>query len=307
MTLSAPQRLTGKLTRLGDGMTIVRTLPSARRRSIGAWCFLDHFGPVDVSGQDGLRVGPHPHIGLQTVTWLLDGEILHRDSLGSVQIIRPGQLNLMTSGCGISHSEESPPGHPPGLHGAQLWIALPDAARFTEPTFAHHAELPVFTHDGLRISVLLGDVLGQVSPGKVFTPLMGAELFADATTQATLPLRADFEYGIQVLTGRLRVDDEVLEPGTLLYLEAGRAKLHLLAEAGHFLVGHGQRRLGVTSRRAGPVPPVVSTRLQPASTSSIRVALMRSFSSGIRRGSKLMGLSRAPLSHACSAGKPLSS
>ena len=99
MTAPTPQRLTGKPTILGDGMTIVRTLPSARRRSIGAWCFLDHFGPVDVGGQDGLRVGPHPHIGLQTVTWLLSGEILHRDSLGSVQVIRPGQLNLMTSGC----------------------------------------------------------------------------------------------------------------------------------------------------------------------------------------------------------------
>lgn len=232
MTAPTPQRLTGKPTILGDGMTIVRTLPSARRRSIGAWCFLDHFGPVDVSTQDGLRVGPHPHIGLQTVTWLLDGEILHRDSLGSVQVIRPGQLNLMTSGCGISHSEESPPEHSPSLHGAQLWIALPDAHRFGEPTFAHHAELPVFTHDGLRISVLLGDVLGHVSPGQVFSPLMGAELFADAATPATLPLRADFEYGIQVLTGRLQVDDEVLEPGTLLYLEAGREQLNLIADAG---------------------------------------------------------------------------
>lgn len=232
MTASAPQRLTGKPTILGDGMTIVRTLPSARRRSIGAWCFLDHFGPVDVRAQDGLRVGPHPHIGLQTVTWLLDGEILHRDSLGSVQVIRPGQLNLMTSGCGISHSEESPPEHSPSLHGAQLWIALPDAHRLSEPTFAHHAELPVFMHDGLRISVLLGDLLGHASPGKVFSPLMGAELFADAATQATLPLRADFEYGIQVLTGHLRVDDEVLEPGTLLYLDTGRDALNLIADAG---------------------------------------------------------------------------
>mgnify|MGYP003542242653 FL=1 len=232
MTAPTPQRLTGKPTILGDGMTIVRTLPSARRRSIGAWCFLDHFGPVDVGGQDGLRVGPHPHIGLQTVTWLLSGEILHRDSLGSVQVIRPGQLNLMTSGCGISHSEESPPEHSPSLHGAQLWIALPDAHRLTEPTFAHHAELPIFTHDGLHISVLLGDLLGHVSPGKIFTPLMGAELFADAATQVTLPLRADFEFGIQVLTGRLRVDDEVLEPGTLLYLEAGRDALNLIADSG---------------------------------------------------------------------------
>lgn len=230
--MSTSQRLTGKPTILGDGMSIVRTLPTARRRSIGAWCFLDHFGPVEVSGQDGLRVGPHPHIGLQTVTWLLEGEILHRDSLGSECVIRPGQLNLMTSGCGISHSEESPPDHAPRLHGAQFWIALPDAHRHRDPAFAHHADLPVFTHDGLRISVLLGDLLGHVSPGQIFTPLLGAELFADAATQATLPLRADFEYGIQVLTGRLRVDDEVLEPGTLLYLAAGREALSLSLDAG---------------------------------------------------------------------------
>jgi redox-sensitive bicupin YhaK (pirin superfamily) len=131
------QRIVTRDAVLGEGMTIRRALPSRHRRMVGAWCFLDHFGPVDVSGGDGLRVGPHPHIGLQTVTWPLEGEIVHRDSLGYVQRIRPGQLNLMTAGRGISHSEESPVDRPPGLHGAQLWIALPDANRNCNPAFDH--------------------------------------------------------------------------------------------------------------------------------------------------------------------------
>ncbi|MEL0027065.1 MAG: pirin family protein [Perlucidibaca sp.] len=230
--MSATQRLVGKPTALGDGMTITRTLPSARRRTIGAWCFLDHFGPVDVPAGGGLRVGPHPHIGLQTVTWLLEGEILHRDSLGSLQHIRPGQLNLMTSGRGISHSEESPAERPPRLHGAQFWIALPDHARHGEPAFAHHAELPSYQHHGLQVTVFIGELLGLVSPAQVHSPLVGAELRAAEATQTALPLRNDFEHGIQVLCGRLTVDGEVLEPGTLLVLEAGRDIVSLQVEAG---------------------------------------------------------------------------
>ena len=237
--MSTTQRLVGKPTVLGDGMTITRTLPSARRRTIGAWCFLDHFGPIDVSAGAGLRVGPHPHIGLQTVTWLLEGEILHRDSLGSVQNICPGQLNLMTSGKGISHSEESPAERPARLHGAQFWIALPDASRQCAPAFTHHAELPVCEHQGLQVTLFIGELLGLMSPAQVHSPLVGAELRVPATasgegqtTQTALPLRRDFEHGIQVLTGRLIVDGEVLEPGTLLVLEAGRDIVGMHAEAG---------------------------------------------------------------------------
>lgn len=230
--MSTPQRLVGKPTLLGDGMSITRTLPAARRRTIGAWCFLDHFGPADVSSGKGLRVGPHPHIGLQTVTWLLAGEILHRDSLDSLQVIRPGQLNLMTSGCGISHSEESPADRSPMLHGAQFWIALPESARHGEPTFAHHEALPVCAHQGLQVTVFIGELLGLASPAQVFSPLVGAELRAAEPTQTALPLRRDFEHGLQVLTGRLTVDGEVLEPGTLLVLEAGRDIVSMMAEAG---------------------------------------------------------------------------
>ncbi|MFD0748271.1 pirin family protein [Phytohabitans flavus] len=111
---------------IGKYTVVRRLLPHRERRMVGAWCFADHFGPEDIGSAPGMQVPPHPHTGLQTVTWLLDGEVLHRDSLGSSQTIVPGQLNLMTSGHGIAHSEESPAEHPPGMHGLQLWVALPE-------------------------------------------------------------------------------------------------------------------------------------------------------------------------------------
>ena len=219
------QRIPAREALLGEGMRIYRALPSAQRRTIGAWCFLDHFGPVDVTTGQGLRVRPHPHIGLQTVTWLREGEILHRDSLGCVQPIRPGQLNLMTAGRGISHSEESPATRPPRLHGTQLWIALPDGARHTEPAFDHHPELPTTTHDGLRVTVLAGTALGLASPARVHTPLVGLELCAPAAVDTVLPVEPAFEYGALVVEGAAEVAGEALTPGTLLYLGCGRDAL----------------------------------------------------------------------------------
>ena len=120
-----PELTQARVARVAD-MEVRRLMPLRRRRSVGAWCFVDHYGPMSVDGVAGMQVPPHPHIGLQTVTWLLDGNVLHRDSLGSEQMIRPGQLNLMTSGRGIAHSEESPEDHDPRLHGVQLWLALPE-------------------------------------------------------------------------------------------------------------------------------------------------------------------------------------
>jgi len=226
------QRIEGKAAVLGDGMRIVRAMPTIQRRMIGAWCFLDHFGPLEIASGKGLRVGPHPHIGLQTVTWLLQGEVLHRDSLGTVQHIRAGQLNLMTAGRGISHSEESPTPRSPLLHGAQLWIALPESARHGEPAFAHHPQLPVANHDGLRVTVLLGEALGERSPGRVFTPLVGLELKAEDAVRAQLPLDPAFEYGALVLEGRAEIEAENLAPGTLLYLGCGRKRLNIKTDAG---------------------------------------------------------------------------
>ena len=127
-----------RVARAGD-LEVRRLMPLRRRRSVGAWCFVDHYGPMSVDGVAGMQVPPHPHIGLQTVTWLLAGNVLHRDSLGSEQLIRPGQLNLMTAGRGIAHSEESPEDHDPALHGVQLWLALPGPDRDVAPAFEHHA------------------------------------------------------------------------------------------------------------------------------------------------------------------------
>lgn len=231
---------------LGEGMPIRRALPTRRRRLVGAWCFLDHFGPADVARNRGMRVGPHPHIGLQTVTWLLQGEVLHRDSLGSVQRIEPGALNVMTAGRGISHSEESPEPHSPHLHGVQFWIALPDAARRTEPAFEHHPRVPVVRRDGAQVTVLAGELLGERSPARSHTPLVGASIAAPAGTRLTLPLREDFEYGFIVTHGEadfvtpVNAQVQRVVPGQMYCIGTGHAELALragAADAGIVMVG----------------------------------------------------------------------
>jgi quercetin 2,3-dioxygenase len=166
----------GRKAAIGDGTEVRRLLPQRTLRTIGAWCFLDHYGPDEVSRGHGMQVPPHPHIGLQTVSWLFEGLVRHRDSLGSRQLIRPGELNLMTAGGGIAHSEESAAGRPPVLHGLQLWIALPEAERHTEPRFAHHADLPVVRDGAASVTVVIGEYRGERSPAEVFSPLAGFEV-----------------------------------------------------------------------------------------------------------------------------------
>jgi quercetin 2,3-dioxygenase len=212
---------------LGAGMAIRRALPSPARRMIGAWCFLDHFGPIDTRGGDGLRVGPHPHTGLQTFTWPLAGEILHRDSLGTEQLIRPGAVNLMTAGRGISHSEESPAQRSPMLHGAQLWIALPEAWRHTDPAFEHYPRMPVIERDGFHVTVLAGEALGKRAPTRVFSPLLGLDLTADAGATTTLTLRSDFEHGALMLQGEATIAGQLLGVGRLLYLGRHRNRVSI--------------------------------------------------------------------------------
>ncbi len=230
-TSAAVERIEAAVATLGEGMQIRRALPTRHRRLIGAWCFLDHFGPVDVSQNKGMRVGPHPHTGLQTVTWLIEGEILHRDSLGSLQVIRPGQLNLMTAGRGISHSEESPMPHPPGMHGVQFWIALPDSARHREPAFDHYPELPIIERDGARMTLLVGNAHGETSPARVYTPLVGLDVMLEAGSDLKLPLQRSFEHGLLVTQGEIEADGEALASGTLLYLPVGRDNISLRSAA----------------------------------------------------------------------------
>ena len=209
------------------GFAVTRTLPNRQRRMVGAWCFLDAYGPHDLAHSDGMRVGPHPHTGLQTVTWLVAGEVLHRDSLGTTAEIRPGQLNLMTAGRGISHAEETPREHSAVLQGVQLWVALPHADRDMPPAFAHHGDLPVVEDGGLTATVLMGSLAGAVSPARAYTPLLGAEVTLAAGASASLPLRTDFEYAVLALDGATTVADVTLKPGPLLYLGSGRSSIRL--------------------------------------------------------------------------------
>jgi redox-sensitive bicupin YhaK (pirin superfamily) len=225
---------------VGGGMQVRRALPTKLRRRVGAWCFLDHYGPVtlDSSGA-GMRVGPHPHIGLQTVSWLYAGEILHRDSLGSLQLIRPGQLNLMTAGRGIAHSEETPASHSAQLHGLQFWIALPDAARHGEPSFDHHPHLPLIRQEGLALTLIIGAAFGERSPASIHSPLIGCDILCIDTGQRRLPLIPGFEHALLVIQGTLSVEDTAMRPGTLYYLGAGRDHIMLAnaAPAQAFLLG----------------------------------------------------------------------
>src|SRR5260370_17778510 len=174
---------------LGAGPEVRGLLPQRTLRTGGAWCFVDHYGPDDVSIGSGMRVAPDPHIGLQTVSWLFEGLVLHRDSLGSRQMIRPGELNLMTAGQGIAHSEESAAGRPGALHGLQLWIALPEQDRFIEPRFAHHADLPVVREGGAQVTVVIGEHRGGQSPAEGFTPLAGLGVAVPAAADFVLPAR----------------------------------------------------------------------------------------------------------------------
>lgn len=206
-------------------VTVRRALPRKGRRTVGAWCFADHMGPAAVTESNGLDIGPHPHIGLQTVTWLIDGEVLHRDSLGSEQVIRPGQLNLMTAGNGVSHAEEHT-GHYQGtLQGIQLWVALPEATRHGPAAFEHHAELPRTDLDGAVATVLVGQLGDLASPARHDTPLVGVDL--DLRQATTVPLRPDFEHALVVLDGEVVVDGTPVPPGKLAYLGLGRSELRL--------------------------------------------------------------------------------
>ena len=221
----------GRKADLGEGTGVRRLLPTRGKRLVGPWCFLDHYGPHPVEDH-GMAVGQHPHIGLQTVSWLLEGEILHRDSLGSEQIIRPGQLNLMTSGRGIAHSEESPSDRSPRLHGVQLWVALPEAHRNGEPTFEHLPELPQAGFGALRATVLMGGLGDAQSPAWGHSPMVGAELTSDRDGREELPLDPAFEHAVALLGGRAAIGDMALEPGITYLLPPGSESLSLALEKG---------------------------------------------------------------------------
>nr|WP_240449051.1 pirin family protein [Streptomyces harenosi] len=228
--LRAVEVLTARQVPLGGprAMPVRRTLPQRARTLIGAWCFADHYGPDDVSVTGGMDVPPHPHTGLQTVSWLFTGEIEHRDSLGSHALVRPGELNLMTGGHGISHSEVSTP-RTTILHGVQLWVALPDEHRDAPRDFQHHVPAPVPLEGG-SARVFLGTLAGDTSPVRTFTPLLGAELSVDPGATLSLDVDPAFEHGLLVDTGDIRMNGTALEPAQMGYAAPGRAVLTVVNE-----------------------------------------------------------------------------
>ena len=215
-------------------MTVRRTLPSKQRSLIGAFCFADHYGPDDISVSGGMDVPPHPHTGLQTVTWLFEGQVLHQDALGSVQTIQPGQLNLMTAGNGICHSEEGTLRRFPTqgrLHGVQLWTALPDADRAGDRAFEHVADVPAFDVDGAHVQVFMGTLGGLTSPARAYSPLVAAQIDIPAGARVRLPVDPAFEHGILLDSGDLTVDGTAVPEAWLAYLAPGSREILLDAGA----------------------------------------------------------------------------
>ncbi|WP_312856376.1 pirin family protein [Nocardioides pelophilus] len=208
-------------------MTVRRTLPQRHRSLVGAWCFLDHYGPDLVAESGGMSVAPHPHTGLQTVSWLFEGEIEHRDSAGNHAQVRPGEVNLMTAGRGLSHSEVST-ATTTTLHGAQLWVALPEASRHTDPGFEHYAP-PEVAGDGWRGRVFLGSLLGETSPVATYSPLVGAELVLDPDVIVPLEVDPSFEHGVLVDLGSVTVDGATAKASDLAYLPPGDGTIALVA------------------------------------------------------------------------------
>lgn len=206
----------GRRTSVG-GLPVTRVLPTKKRRTVGPWCFVDLVGPADAEEPDPMEVGPHPHIGLATATWLLEGEALHSDSLGTEQVIRPGQLNLMTAGHGIAHAELA--ARPP-FRGIQMWIAQPEATRHGGNGFEHHGDLPQLGLDGCEARLIAGSLAGTTSPARTDTPLVGAEL-ALRRGRAELPVDPAHEHAVVPLDGRVLVGEEVVEPGWLALVPAG--------------------------------------------------------------------------------------
>lgn len=234
-----PQTLAPREVPLGGpkGILVRRTLPHRAIRTIGAWCFVDHYGPVDLTdpAARGMVVPPHPHTGLQTVTWLLEGEVEHRDSVGSHQLVRPGELSLMTAGRGIAHSEYSAPGVD-RLFGIQLWVALPDAERHQDPHFEHHGDLPAGSDGGAEVVVILGSLAGLHSPARTYSPLLGAQVRLAPGAAARLPLDPAFEHGVLVADGTASIDGEPVGLGDLRYLGAGPGSVGVGSDDGATLL-----------------------------------------------------------------------
>jgi redox-sensitive bicupin YhaK (pirin superfamily) len=213
-------------------LRIVRALPIRQKLLVGAWCFLDRFGPLSFSGAKPMDVAPHPHIGLQTVSWLLQGEVIHNDSLGSEALLRPGGVNVMTSGGGIAHAEETPQKNSGHLNGVQLWIALPNAYRNGQASFQHIEEVPIIEQSGGVVSVFAGSVLGCSSTAKHFSPILGADIAVHALASLELPLDPSFEHAAVLVTGDAEIDGQSIDSMNLYYLGTNRSSVEFKSRDG---------------------------------------------------------------------------
>ena len=232
---------------IGGGFLVRRLLPAAELRALGPFIFIDHLGPATFEPGSGIDVRPHPHIGLATVTYLFEGEILHRDNLGCVQLIESGAINWMTAGRGIAHSERTPPHvrrQRHTLHALQLWVALPEADEETEPVFCHYGAetIPFFTQNGASVRVLIGSAAGATSPVQTFSPTLYLEVVLKAGATFTLPDDVE-ERGVYVVSGGVRVGETVISTHSLTAFEAG-AEIKLLATEECRLVVIGGQPLG---------------------------------------------------------------
>ncbi len=209
------------------GVDVYRTLPHRDRKMVGAWCFVDMLGPTEQ--HDAMVVAAHPHTGLQTATWLISGEVEHRDSEGSVQRLVPGDLNLMTAGNGIAHSELAVMGPRDALHAVQLWIALPDAARHQPPHFENYTDLPSVELPGAVVRVFVGELVGVRSSALAYSPLVGAEIRITAGASVQIPVREDFEHGVVAVSGRISTTEPLPKRG-IDVIAAGVSHITVTAE-----------------------------------------------------------------------------
>jgi len=213
-------------------LRVSRALPVRGRRMIGPWCFLDRFGPLSFTEGMPMDVAPHPHMGLQTVTWLLEGEVVHDDSLGEEAVLRPGGVNVMTSGHAIAHAERTPTDNTGRLNGVQLWTALPDHHRHGAPSFQHVKLAPVLELSGGIVRVFSGRLADAVSPSHHLSDLAGADLQVHRGERLEIPLRPDFEYAVLVLSGECALDGQPLQERVLYYLGVQRADASFASHSG---------------------------------------------------------------------------
>jgi len=223
------ERFPAHETSLGS-LKILRALPVRQKRLVGPWCFLDRFGPIFFSEAKPMDVAPHPHIGLQTVSWLVQGEILHNDSLNNEALLRPGGVNVMTSGAGIAHAEETPAQNSGLLNGVQLWVALPNADRNCEASFQHLREVPVIEQAGGTVSVFAGSMLAYSSPAKHFSPILGADVALHAAME--LELDPSFEHAAMLMTGDAEIDGQSIDAMSLWYLGTNRSSIEFKSRNG---------------------------------------------------------------------------